>query len=291
MSMEPILECSGYGCGGGTTDVAWDWIIENGDTTCTNLCYHGCAPYDSAGSRVPKCHYGTCDDGSVWAENYTASSYVKLTSGDVELFQMELMNNGPLQASFELYDDFGPFFQQNPKGVYTEATGNPIGGHCVKLMGWGVQDNTPFWLFANSWGSSFADGGYFRMLRGKNLCEIETYMSEGFTSRQQQLLKERGERIPEGEKEREELVVGGWKEQGEVENELWVKGAMMGVREISKREGKEVVLERILEVRSQVVEGVNVELVVEVRGGGKMEMKLFLSVGLEWELKGYEMKF
>ena len=291
MSMEPILECSGYGCGGGTTDVAWDWIIENGDTTCTNLCYHGCAPYDSAGSNVPKCHKGTCDDGTLWPVNYTASQYTKLMSGNVELFQTELMNNGPLQASFQLYDNFGPFFQQDPTGVYTEVSGTLIGGHCVKLMGWGVQDNTPYWLFANSWGSSFADGGYFKMMRGKNLCEIETYMSEGFTSRQKAALEEKGVKLTMGEPEKEEMITGGWTEQEELENKLWVEAALVGVEEAIKREGKGLVFGRLLGVRSQVVGGVNIDLVVELEGGATMDMRVYQSVEMAWELKNYEFVF
>jgi cysteine peptidase C len=43
-----------------------------------------------------------------------------------------------------------------------------IGGHAVKMVGWGVQDGVPgfgtveYWVVQNSWGSAWNEGGYFR---------------------------------------------------------------------------------------------------------------------------------
>ena len=48
-----------------------------------------------------------------------------------------------------------------------------VGGHAVELVGWGSRDGTDYWIVKNSWGPGWGLGGYFFMLRGKNMCEIE----------------------------------------------------------------------------------------------------------------------
>lgn len=53
------------------------------------------------------------------------------------------------------------------------------GGHAVKIIGWGVEDNVPYWLVANSWNTDWAENGYFRILRGKNECGIEESVVAG----------------------------------------------------------------------------------------------------------------
>lgn len=33
-----------------------------------------------------------------------------------------------------------------------------------------------YWLAANSWGTNWGENGYFRILRGENHCEIESFV-------------------------------------------------------------------------------------------------------------------
>ncbi len=53
------------------------------------------------------------------------------------------------------------------------------GGHAVKIIGWGVEENIPFWIVANSWNVDWAENGFFRILRGKNECDIEENVVTG----------------------------------------------------------------------------------------------------------------
>lgn len=67
-------------------------------------------------------------------------------------------------------------------GVYKHTTTQVEGGHCVKLLGWGVEESTPYWLVANSWNVTWGDKGYFKILRGSNECGIESMAVAGHVS-------------------------------------------------------------------------------------------------------------
>ena len=30
-------------------------------------------------------------------------------------------------------------------GVYKHTSGGPLGGHAIKILGWGTENNTPYW--------------------------------------------------------------------------------------------------------------------------------------------------
>ena len=49
-----------------------------------------------------------------------------------------------------------------------------LGGHAIRLLGWGVEEGTPYWLVANSWNYDWGDGGTFKILRGSDHCGIES---------------------------------------------------------------------------------------------------------------------
>ena len=44
-------------------------------------------------------------------------------------------------------------------GVYQHTTGGALGGHAIKILGWGTEDSTPYWLVANSWNSDWGAAG------------------------------------------------------------------------------------------------------------------------------------
>ncbi|WP_411023184.1 C1 family peptidase, partial [Salmonella sp. s51228] len=52
-------------------------------------------------------------------------------------------------------------------------TGRELGGHAVKILGWGVEGGTPYWLVANSWNPDWGDTGFFKIRRGTDECGIE----------------------------------------------------------------------------------------------------------------------
>jgi len=55
-----------------------------------------------------------------------------------------------------------------------------VGGHGVKVVGYGVENGTSvnvpevaYWLVQNSWTTAWGDGGFFKIRRGTNECGIE----------------------------------------------------------------------------------------------------------------------
>jgi cathepsin B len=49
-----------------------------------------------------------------------------------------------------------------------------LGGHAVRLLGYGTENNVDYWLIANSWNETWGDNGYFKIRRGTNECGIES---------------------------------------------------------------------------------------------------------------------
>jgi len=81
----------------------------------------------------------------------------------------DVYKNGPVTAAFDVYEDFLTY----TSGVYQHKTGEYLGGHAVKILGWGVDSGTPYWIIANSWNADWGNKGFFWMLRGKDECGIE----------------------------------------------------------------------------------------------------------------------
>jgi len=54
-----------------------------------------------------------------------------------------------------------------------------LGGHAVKVLGWGIEDGTNYWIVANSWNNNWGDNGFFKIGRGNDECEIEEQIVAG----------------------------------------------------------------------------------------------------------------
>lgn len=50
-------------------------------------------------------------------------------------------------------------------GVYVNQGGTVMGGHAVKIIGWGTEGGQDYWLVANSWVSGDAARGRIRSVR------------------------------------------------------------------------------------------------------------------------------
>ena len=65
------------------------------------------------------------------------------------------------------------------QGVYKTHSKNELGGHAIRILGWGKENGVPYWLVANSWNTDWGDNGYIKILRGSDECGIESDISAG----------------------------------------------------------------------------------------------------------------
>ena len=105
-----------------------------------------------------------------------ASAYAVATPGNQDDIKREILENGPIQVAFFVFGDFMSY----KGGVYTHTGKSPMmGGHAVKMVGWGVDAGVPYWTIANSWSPAWGENGFFRIRRGTNECGIETTPAAG----------------------------------------------------------------------------------------------------------------
>lgn len=201
LSVEDLIGCSFGGCGGGSTQSAWDYFQRTGVVTggfygdysfCSSYslppCAHGVK--NSTYAPCPKREYPTpdcpraCDSQSNYTVAFENDHHKFATSysvaANVTALQMEIMTNGPVTASYMVYEDF-PSYQS---GVYQHLTGDSLGEHAVKILGWGVDAGIPYWIVANSWNEDWGMKGFFHILQGQDECGIEGQVVAGMYSAQ-----------------------------------------------------------------------------------------------------------
>lgn len=162
LSPQYLVSCSwiNFGCSGGMLTTAWRSLEHSGLPTLD------CEPYLSGAGDVPSCN-STCLDGSAM-KSYYAKSFSTRWYMSTDSIKAEIMANGPVQTAFTVYEDF----MQYKSGVYKHTTGGQLGGHAVKIVGWGNEDGQDYWLIANSWGTSWGLDGYFKIAFGD--CGIDS---------------------------------------------------------------------------------------------------------------------
>jgi cathepsin B len=92
-----------------------------------------------------------------------------------EAIKTEIFNHGPVEAAFTVYEDFVTY----KSGVYSHVTGSELGGHAIRILGWGVENDTPYWIVVNSWNEDWGDKGTFKIKRGVDECGIEDSVVAG----------------------------------------------------------------------------------------------------------------
>jgi len=81
----------------------------------------------------------------------------------------EIFNHGPIVTGFTVYEDFMTY----KSGIYQHTTGKMMGGHAVRIIGFGSENGVDYWLVANSWNNNWGEKGLFRFIRGTNNCDFE----------------------------------------------------------------------------------------------------------------------
>lgn len=141
-------------------------MVTGGDFDDNKLCYDytipkcahhvtvdGIAACNDIVQIEPTCNDFCRTNSSINYESdkrHTSSSYQIEGTNNIK---DELMNHGSVTAAFTVYEDFLTY----KSGVYQHITGDSLGGHAIKIIGWGTEDGVEYWLCVNSWNETWGD--------------------------------------------------------------------------------------------------------------------------------------
>ena len=147
LSEQEVLDCTSdqYGCNGGWYTDAFDMLKS------TYFCTEDSYPYET---KKGKCRSDTCDQ-------VAEDSGYKLVKDEEGLY--DALHDGPISIAVD-----ASTWSSYQGGVLTECgTGM---NHAVVIAGYDKKSNA--WIIRNSWGSSWGEDGYIRVIYGENMCNL-----------------------------------------------------------------------------------------------------------------------
>ncbi|XP_021765962.1 zingipain-2-like [Chenopodium quinoa] len=157
LSEEQLVDCvqGNNGCEGGEMKTAFEYI-ENNQGISTEDDY----PYTASNGMPSQC--------LVKSSMVTINGYESIPPND-EGALMKAVSQQPVSVGI---DGSGDEFMYYKSGVFQGECGNDI-THAVTAIGYGTDTNgIDYWLLKNSWGESWGENGYMRIIRGQNKCGL-----------------------------------------------------------------------------------------------------------------------
>jgi C1A family cysteine protease len=154
LSEQQLVDCatglpySSHGCNGGQMDGAFKYVIEHGQCSYTEY------PYFS-GTTLSG---GTCKSCATVA---TISSCYDVKPND-QLSLKGAVFQQPVAVAIEADTRY---FQSYSGGVLDASTCGTTLDHGVLVVGYGTENGQKYWLVKNSWGTTWGDAGYIKILR------------------------------------------------------------------------------------------------------------------------------
>ncbi|KAG5191392.1 hypothetical protein JKP88DRAFT_231214 [Tribonema minus] len=150
-SEQMLVDCDSYdsGCGGGLMDFSFHWIQENG-----GICAEADYPYEAINDQCKS-------DACKVVPGTNVASWVDVDQDMKSL--MKAVKKQPVSVAIEADESAFQFYSG---GVLMNGCGTSL-DHGVLLVGYGTtEDGVDYWTLKNSWGPSWGDAGYIRVLRG-----------------------------------------------------------------------------------------------------------------------------
>jgi len=161
LSEQELVDCStaNNGCGGGLMDRAFEYFEGH------NICSESAYPYHASDGncRLP-CSGVAIPRGGV-------KGYTDVRGGESGL--LSAIQNQPISIAV---DAQGTNWQLYRGGVLTAYCGQSL-DHGVLAVGYGSDGRHEYWKVKNSWGAGWGEGGYIRIVRGRNSCGISNSAS------------------------------------------------------------------------------------------------------------------
>jgi len=154
LSEQYIVDCSAsegnLGCNGGMPSAVYNYIKKKGAATLQSYPYTGVL--------------GSCKAFSKSVISVTGFVNV---AGEPGLLSAAAIGSVVVQIEADQQ-----VFQFYSSGVFDNAKCGTNVDHGVVVVGYGTASGANYWIVRNSWGSSWGEKGYIRIVRGKNMCAI-----------------------------------------------------------------------------------------------------------------------
>jgi KDEL-tailed cysteine endopeptidase len=156
-SEQELVDCAtgisygSHGCNGGQMDGAFKFVMENGQ--CSDTSY----PYTSGVSKTS----GTCQKCSAVA--HISSCYDVKPNDQISL--KGAVSKQPVAIALSADTKV---FQLYKSGVLTSTDCYTSLDHGVLISGYGEENGLKYWLVKNSWGTTWGDEGYIKILRSES---------------------------------------------------------------------------------------------------------------------------
>merc|ERR1712072_448577 len=160
LSEEDLVQCDtahDHGCRGGLMDNAFKFVEKNGIASEADY------PYTSGYGTT-----GSCKSDLEHRPVVTIESYTDVPSGDENALKAAASKQ-PVAVAIEADKSA---FQLYSGGVLDNPGCGQQLDHGVLLVGYGTDSGKDYWKVKNSWGASWGEQGYIRMVRNKNQCGI-----------------------------------------------------------------------------------------------------------------------
>ena len=153
LSEEQLVECAtgikygSHGCSGGQMEGAFKYLIEYGQTILSDY------PYTSGSGQSGNCK------PFVSVAKFSSCSDVKPND------QISLKGAVAQQPVAVAIEADTKYFQSYSGGILDSASCGTQLDHGVLIVGYGEENGEKYWILKNSWGTSWGEQGYFRILR------------------------------------------------------------------------------------------------------------------------------
>ena len=155
------------GCNGGLMDNAFDYIIRKqfgGIDTEESYPYEG---------KNDNCRFNQSEIGA------KITSWIDITAGDEIALANAVAKNGVVSVALDASKQWQLYKAGIlvPKELFGCSSDPNKADHGVVIVGYGTENNVDYWIVRNSWGTSWGEKGYIRLIRGQNACGIANHAS------------------------------------------------------------------------------------------------------------------